>query len=74
MFRLGTSSEKKDPNQLFPIKSNLKKKPLVIENSMSVIINIDSHIIQLLHDLKCQGMDPIYADIAREVYTNCYIQ
>lgn len=46
MFRLGTSSEKKDPNQLFPIKSNLKKKPLVIENSMSVIINIDSHIIQ----------------------------
>lgn len=40
MFRLGTSTEKKDPNQLFPIKSNLKKKkPLVIENSMSVIIN-----------------------------------
>lgn len=46
MFRLGTSSEKKDPNQLFPIKSNFKKKPLVIENSMSVIINIESHIIQ----------------------------
>lgn len=46
MFRLGTSSGKKDPNQLFPIKSNLKKKPLVIENLMSVIINIDSHIIQ----------------------------
>lgn len=47
MFRLGTSSEKKeDPNQLFPIKSNFKKNPLVIENSMSVIINIDSHIIQ----------------------------
>lgn len=56
-FTLGISSKKKTLLS-YLLLNQIKITTLVIENSIPVIFNIDSHIIQLYHNLQCQGMDP----------------